>query len=195
LQLLHRRAIPFGNWENLRPDVPHGPFGLGEFAVSQLSNPHRSWDDVTWIRQAWKGPLLLKGVMSAATASRAISTGVDGLIVSNHGGRQLDGLPATLRVLPEILDAVDGHAEVLLDGGVRRGSDVVKAIALGARACLLGRPWLYALAINGERGVAEMLQLVYDEIDRVLALLGCASVQELDRSFVRPEFLRWTTGT
>lgn len=115
-----------------------------------------------------------------------IARGVDGLIVSNHGGRQLDGAPATIEVLPEIVEAVSGRGVVLVDGGIRRGSDVLKALALGASACLIGRPYLYGLAAGGEAGLARVIDLFRTEIDRSMALLGIASLDELDGSFVMP---------
>lgn len=151
---------------------------LGTFVNSQL-NPSMSWDDLVWLREIWSGPLVVKGVMRGEDARRAVDLGADAVIVSNHGGRQLDGLPSTISVLPEIVAAVGADAEVYLDGGVRRGSDVVKALALGARACMVGRPWLYGLAADGEAGVTRVLELLSSEIDRVQALLGVTSLSEL----------------
>jgi L-lactate dehydrogenase (cytochrome) len=147
-----------------------------------------SWKDLTWFRSLWPGPLLLKGVLSAEDARQAVEHGVEGVIVSNHGGRQLDGAPATIDVLPEIADAVQGKAEVFLDGGVRRGADVIKALALGARAVLIGRPYLYGLAAAGEVGVARVLELFKDEIEKILALIGVSKVTALDRSLIRRDF-------
>jgi L-lactate dehydrogenase (cytochrome)/(S)-mandelate dehydrogenase len=136
------------------------------------------------LRGVWTGPLVLKGVLHPEEARRAVDCGVDGLIVSNHGGRQLDGAPAALDALPAIVAAVDGRVPVMLDGGVRRGSDVVKAVALGARLCLIGRPQLYGLAVAGEAGVAHALDILRREIDRVMGLLGASSTAALG-----PEFL------
>ena len=153
--------------------------------VQGLFNPDLGWEDLRWIREAWDGPLVLKGVMSAEDALRAVEAGCQGIVVSNHGGRQLDGLPATIDVLPEVVEALGGRAEVLLDGGVRRGSDVVKALALGAKACLIGRPWLYGLAAGGEAGVARVLETFAAEIDRTLALVGVADCASLDSSVLR----------
>jgi L-lactate dehydrogenase (cytochrome) len=177
-----RRQFVQGNWANLIPGVAMPTF---DQLSEQFPHPDMSWEHVAWLRETWKGPLLLKGVLSAETARRAIEEGVDGLLVSNHGGRQLDGMPATIRVLPEVVEAANGRAEVLLDGGVRRGTDVVKALALGAKAVLVGRPWLFALASGGEEGVRSMLRMLRAEVDSALALLGCPDVRALDRSYLR----------
>ena len=143
------------------------------------------WDDLAWFRSLWSGPLLLKGVLSVGDARLAVERGVDGIIVSNHGGRQLDGAPSSVEVLPEIVDAVNGRAEVLLDSGIRRGSDAVKALALGARAVLIGRPYVYGLASAGQAGVERALDILKAEIDRTLALIGVPRVDDLDRSAIR----------
>jgi L-lactate dehydrogenase (cytochrome) len=148
-------------------------------------DPSISWADLAWFRSLWSGPLLLKGVMTAADARRAVEHGVDGLVVSNHGGRQLDGTRATIEALPEIIDAVHGRLEVLLDGGVRRGADVVRALALGARAVMIGRPYLYGLAISGQAGVRRAIEILTNEIDHVLALSGVPRVADLEPSVVR----------
>jgi isopentenyl diphosphate isomerase/L-lactate dehydrogenase-like FMN-dependent dehydrogenase len=124
--------------------------------------------------------------MSAEDARRAVDHGVDGIVVSNHGGRQLDGLPAAVEVLPEIADAVGGRVEVILDGGVRRGTDVVKAIALGARVCMVGRPYLYGLGAAGQAGVERAVAILSAEIDRAQALLGLPTLADIDRTAVRP---------
>jgi isopentenyl diphosphate isomerase/L-lactate dehydrogenase-like FMN-dependent dehydrogenase len=165
-----------------------GALGGGESLTSfvhELFNSDQGWEDLRWIRDAWDGPLVLKGVMSGEDALRAVEAGCDGIVVSNHGGRQLDGVPATIDVLPEVVGAVGDRAEVLLDGGIRRGSDVVKALALGARACLIGRPWLFGLAIGGEAGVTRVLQTFAAEIDRTLALVGVTDCASLDSSVLR----------
>ena len=143
-----------------------------------------SWDDVTAIRRQWTGPLAVKGVLCAEDARRAVAAGCDAVIVSNHGGRQLDGAPATLRVLPDIVDALGGTAAVVLDSGVRRGSDVVKAVAAGADAVMIGRPYLYGLATCGEAGVRRVLEILRIEMVRTLSLMGCPSVSALDRSWI-----------
>lgn len=152
-------------------------------AVAMLASPF-TWSDISWIRERWSKPLLVKGVLSGADARRAADAGADAVIVSNHGGRQLDGAPATIQVLPEVAEAVGSQIEVLLDSGVRRGGDVVKALSLGARAVLVGRPYLYALAVGGQHGVEQVLDVLRTEMARSMRLLGCASVAELDPSYV-----------
>jgi len=151
--------------------------------VSMLASPF-TWEDIAWMRTRWTRPLVVKGVLSAGDARLAVDAGADAVIVSNHGGRQLDGAPATARVLPEVVDAVGAHAEVLVDGGVRRGGDVIKALALGARAVLVGRPYLYGLAAAGQRGVEEILDALRAEMVRDMRLLGCPSLAALDASWV-----------
>ncbi|MCW5619503.1 MAG: alpha-hydroxy-acid oxidizing protein [Burkholderiales bacterium] len=143
-----------------------------------------TWKDIDWVRSVWDGPLALKGITSAEDAKIAVAHGIDGIIVSNHGGRQLDGSPSAISALPEIADAVQGRAQLVLDGGVRRGSDVLKALSLGAAACMIGRPFLYGLAALGGAGVSKALELLRNEIDVNLALLGRAGVEELDASAV-----------
>ena len=144
-----------------------------------------TWEDMAWLRRLWSGPLVIKGIMTAEDAQRALDHGVNGIVVSNHGGRQLDGLSATIEVLPEIVAAVAGRAEVFIDGGIRRGADVVKAIALGARACLIGRPYLFGLAMGGEAGVRQVIQMLQSEIDRTMTFLGCRTLAEVDHTAVR----------
>ncbi len=143
-----------------------------------------TWADMKWLRELWPGPIIVKGVLTGDDARRAIDEGASALVVSNHGGRQLDGLPATIRALPEVLSAVKSQIEVLMDGGVRRGSDVVKAICLGARAVLVGRAYAYGLAAGGRPGIARAIQILRQDVERTLRLLGCASIAELDRSYV-----------
>jgi (S)-mandelate dehydrogenase len=154
-------------------------------AIRAEFNPHQSWNDLKWLRDLWEGPLLLKGVMCSEDAELAVQAGCEGVIVSNHGGRQLDGTPASIEVLPEIIATVNGRAEVLLDGGIRRGTDVAKALCIGARACLVGRPWVFAVAVGGEAGVRRMLETLHEELVRTLHLLGAASTADLGPSFVR----------
>jgi L-lactate dehydrogenase (cytochrome) len=143
-----------------------------------------TWADFEWIHEAWKGPILIKGVHTADDARQALDAGADGVIVSNHGGRQLDGVAATLRVLPEVLDAVGTRTEVLIDGGIRRGSDIVKALCLGARAVLIGRAYAYGLAAGGQVGVARAIDILRTDMIRTMKLLGCGSVRELGRQFI-----------
>lgn len=174
------RDVTFANYvTEERRDI----LSLGAHMASLL-DPAAGWSDVEWLRGLWPGPLLLKGVLHPAEARRAVAAGVDGLIVSNHGGRQLDGVPAAIDALPAVVAAVDGRIPVLIDGGVRRGSDVVKALALGARACLIGRPQLWGLAVAGEAGVARVLEIFAQDIERVLALGGWDGIDKLGRSAV-----------
>jgi len=156
--------------------------------MAALLDPAMTWADVEEVRRLWKGPLILKGVLHPAEARAAVERGIDGLIVSNHGGRQLDGAPASLDALPAIMEAVAGHIPVLFDGGVRRGSDVVKALALGAAACLVGRPQLWGLAVAGEAGVAHVLDIYRRELDRVMGLCGVSRLADIgsDLLFFHP---------
>jgi isopentenyl diphosphate isomerase/L-lactate dehydrogenase-like FMN-dependent dehydrogenase len=169
---------------NARALGPGGGAMKADQASAALIAEPPTWTDIAWIREQWKGPLAIKGLLTAEDARRALDHGADGVVVSNHGGRQLDGAPATLRALPEIVDAVGGRAEVILDGGVRRGSDVLKALALGARAVMIGRAYVYALGARGERGVDELLALLREEIHNAMGLMGCSSVDELDLSWI-----------
>jgi L-lactate dehydrogenase (cytochrome) len=160
-----------------------GPMSLVD-VVAALATANVTWDDFRWIRQAWPGPLVAKGVLTGDDARRALDHGANAVVVSNHGGRQLDGAAATLRALPEVVAAVNGQAEVLLDGGIRRGSDIVKAICLGARAVLIGRAYGYGLAAAGRAGVARALEILRADVERTLKLLGCPSIAALDASYV-----------
>jgi len=154
-------------------------------AHSAMKREAFSWDDMRWIRGLWKGAIVVKGVLSAEDARRSLDNGARAVVVSNHGGRQLDGVPASLQVLPEVAAAVNDQAEVLIDSGIRRGSDIVKAISLGARAVLCGRAYAYGLAAAGEAGVVRALDLLGSDLERCLKLLGCPSVSALNRSYVR----------
>jgi L-lactate dehydrogenase (cytochrome) len=142
------------------------------------------WADLKWIRELWDGPIVIKGIHTDDDARRAVDAGARAIVVSNHGGRQLDGVAATLRVLPEVVRAVGDSVEVLMDGGIRRGSDVVKARCLGARAVLIGRAYAYGLGAAGEAGVARAIDIIRSDLVRTLKLLGCPSLNDLDRSFV-----------
>jgi len=143
-----------------------------------------TWADLRWIREVWAGPIVIKGVLTADDARHAVDEGAAAISVSNHGGRQLDGVPASLRVLPEVVKAVNGQIEVLMDGGVRRGTDVAKAICMGAKAVLCGRAYAYGLAAAGEAGVNRAIEILRTDLERTLRLLGVSSVSELDRSYV-----------
>jgi L-lactate dehydrogenase (cytochrome) len=143
-----------------------------------------TWADLGWIRELWRGPIVVKGVLTGDDARHAIDEGAAAISVSNHGGRQLDGVPASLRALPEVVEAVKGRLEVLMDGGIRRGTDIAKAICMGARAVLCGRAYAYGLAAAGEAGVDRAIEILRTDLERTLRLLGCPSVADLDRSYV-----------
>jgi heme/flavin dehydrogenase (mycofactocin system) len=178
-EYLRRRELPDLSVPNMAP--PSGgpaPTFFGAYG-EWMQTPPPAWDDVAWLRKQWDGPFLLKGVSHPDDARRAVDVGATAVSVSNHGGNDLDGTPAAIRSLPLIADAVGGEIEVLLDGGVRRGSDVVKALALGARAVMIGRAYLWGLAANGQAGVANVLDLLRAGIDSALLGLGRASVHDL----------------
>jgi len=160
--------------------------GLEDFFAWMRGNfdPSVTWKDLEWVRAQWRGPLIVKGILDVEDARAAAAAGVDGIIVSNHGGRQLDGTPSTVRALPPIVDAVGGQLSVLVDGGVRSGLDVVRMLALGARGVLLGRAWAYALAGAGQAGVAHLLQLIAAEMRVAMALTGCTSIAAIDRGIL-----------
>ena len=160
-----------------------GPLPLAE-AQSALAHSVVTWKDLKWLRKAWPGPIVVKGVMTGEDARRSVDEGAAGIVVSNHGGRQLDCVAATLRALPEIVKAVGGQAEVLMDGGIRRGGDIAKAICLGARAVLVGRAYAYGLGAAGEAGVSRAIAILRADLQRALALLGCESIDELNSSYV-----------
>lgn len=160
-----------------------GPMPLMDVTAA-LASAVVTWDDLRWMKQAWSGPIVVKGVLTGDDAKRAVDAGAAAVVVSNHGGRQLDGVASSLRALPEVVAAVGDQAEVLMDGGVRRGSDIVKAICLGARAVLVGRAYAYGLAAAGEAGVARALEILRTDVERTLKLLGCPSVSLLDASYV-----------
>ena len=181
-----RNGMPrFRNLESFLPAGAATALG-GSTVIPKLFDATLSWDDISWIRQQWRGKLLIKGVLTAADADRAASLGCDGIVVTNHGGRQLDSCVAPIDMLPEIVAAVGGRLAVLLDSGVRRGTDIAKALALGAQAVMIGRPTLYGLAAAGEAGVERALSILTTEFDRVLGQLGCNSVAELSPQHVRP---------
>jgi L-lactate dehydrogenase (cytochrome) len=163
--------------------LPTGPMPYADVGAA-LEQSMVCWDDLRWIRDAWKGKVVVKGVHTADDARRAIDAGADAIVVSNHGGRQLDGVAATIRVLPDVVAAVNGRVEVLLDGGIRRGGDVVKALCLGARAVLIGRAYAYGLGAGGGPGVTRAIDILRGDIVRTLKLLGVASTAALDASFV-----------
>jgi isopentenyl diphosphate isomerase/L-lactate dehydrogenase-like FMN-dependent dehydrogenase len=177
---LHDGGVP--RLENVvTPDA--GPMKMTHVGAA-LASAVVTWEDLRWLRKLWPGPLVVKGVLTGDDARRAIDGGADGVVVSNHGGRQLDTVSATLRALPEVVAAANGQAEVLMDGGVRRGTDIVKAICMGAQAVLVGRAYAYGLGAAGHAGVVRALEILRDDFERVLRLMGCASVAELNPSLV-----------
>jgi len=161
----------------------HAGSGLAAYFATLL-DPSVTWKDVDWLRSITGLPVIIKGLVRPDDAHRAVDHGASAVVVSNHGARQLDTSPATLDALPGVVEAIDDRVEVLLDGGVRRGTDVIKAVALGARAVLVGRPVLWGLAVGGERGVARVLQLLHDELDLAMALSGCARVDDIGPDLV-----------
>jgi isopentenyl diphosphate isomerase/L-lactate dehydrogenase-like FMN-dependent dehydrogenase len=168
-----------------------GPMTLIDVSAA-LARAAVTWADLRWIRERWRGPIVVKGVLTGDDARRAVDEGAAAVVVSNHGGRQLDCVPASLRVLPEVVKAVNGQAEVLMDGGIRRGTDIVKALCLGARAVLCGRAYAYGLAAAGEAGVARAIEILRTDLERSLRLLGCPSLAALDRSYVNvPKSWEW----
>lgn len=177
----------FANLGDLLPPGQNSVKGAS-ITLGQQLDPSLSWDDIRWLRDLWPNRLIVKGVLGAPDALRAVEAGVDGIVLSNHGGRQLDGAVSAMDVLPEVVDQVRGRLSVMLDGGFRRGSDILKAVALGADAVLLGRATTYGLSAGGQPGAARALQILQTEVDRALGLLGCSDVAALDRSY-----LRWPT--
>jgi L-lactate dehydrogenase (cytochrome) len=178
------KPLTFGNLEKA---VPGGrtPDGFKAWVDSQF-DPSVTWDDLAWVRRNWPGRVIVKGVLDADDARRAVDHGVDGIVVSNHGGRQLDDVLSTTAALPAVVEAVGGQVEVLVDGGVRSGLDVVKLLALGAKACLIGRPWAYAVAARGEQGVAHVLGIIRGEMQVALGLVGITDVADLSPEVLVP---------
>ncbi len=177
------KNISMGNVEGIE-GAGEGVVALSTFMNQQI-DPSISWDDLAWLRQEWDKPLLVKGVLNGADARRMVEMGADGIVVSNHGGRQLDGAPSTISVLPEIADAVSGDGEIILDSGIRRGADIVKALALGATACGIGKSALYGLAAEGQSGVAGVIEMLRREIDLAMAMTGCRDIGSIGREVLR----------
>ncbi|WP_190816138.1 alpha-hydroxy acid oxidase [Saccharopolyspora pogona] len=177
-------GLPFEIPNTAQVTADGRPMALTEMTKGGAGSHSPTWTDVDWLRANWRGPLVVKGLLTAEDARRAVDAGADAVIVSNHGGRQLDGAPATLHVLPRIVEAIGGEAEVLLDSGIRRGSDVLKALSLGAKAVLVGRLSVWGLAAGGTAGVERVLELVRTEMVRTMRLMGCESVSELDPSWL-----------
>src|SRR4051794_22469979 len=174
------KPLTFGNLEKAVPNA-RTPDAFKEWVDAQF-DPSVTWDDIAWVRDQWPGRLVVKGVLDPEDARRAADVGVDGIVVSNHGGRQLDAVPSTTRALPDVVDAVGDQVEVLADGGVRNGLGVVKMMAMGARAVLIGRAWAWAVAARGEAGVRHVLRVMKADIDTALGLTGQTSIADIDRS-------------
>jgi L-lactate dehydrogenase (cytochrome) len=181
--------ISFANF----PDQGGGrtQFATVSQQIASQFDPDISWNDIAWLKEFWPGKIALKGVMHPEDVRRAVDNGVDGIIVSNHGGRQLDGAISTIAALPAVVEAADGRLDVLIDSGIRRGTDVVKALALGAKACMIGRAFVYGLAAAGEAGVGQTLSILRGEIDNVQALIGCPDIRQVDRSFLQENRQPW----
>lgn len=184
LGVLFGKRRTFGNLAP-RMSGTGGLLTLAQWIATQF-DPSVTWKDVEWVRRRWPGKLILKGILDVEDARLACDVGADAIVVSNHGGRQLDGAPSTISVLPEIAGAVGGRCEILLDGGVRSGQDVLRALALGARGCLIGKAFLYGLAAMGGQGVTKALEIIRNELRVSLALVGKTSVGDVDRSILRP---------
>jgi L-lactate dehydrogenase (cytochrome)/(S)-mandelate dehydrogenase len=183
--LLDQYRYGRGTLRNLLPTAGvQGTLDSIEILHREIDRATFAWEDLEWIREQWPGALYVKGLLDPEDAERAVSLGCEGVVVSNHGGRQLDHALASLEALPAVVDAVGTKAEVLFDGGIRRGTDVVKALALGARAVLIGRPLIYGLIVGEQQGVSDVLGILRSELDRALVLMGVQSVDELDRGWV-----------
>jgi isopentenyl diphosphate isomerase/L-lactate dehydrogenase-like FMN-dependent dehydrogenase len=163
-----------------------GPMPLIDVGAA-LARTALKWDDFKWIREIWRGPIVVKGVLTGDDARRSIDAGASAVVVSNHGGRQLDGVRSGLHALPEVVTAVNGQIEVLMDGGIRRGGDIAKAICMGARAVLLGRGYAYGMAAAGEAGVRRAIEIIRNDLARTLKLLGCGAVKDLDASYIEKD--------
>lgn len=174
----------FGNFEGAAP----GGFTNVAQHVSSMFDPSVTWDDVARIRDLWQGPVVVKGVLHPDDAKRAVEIGASAVMVSNHGGRQLDQVPAPISVLPEIVSAVSGRAQVILDGGIRRGTDILKAVALGASSCSLGRAFLWGLCAGGQEGVRKTITILRDELDNAMTLLGTVRIEDVSAGHVRPRY-------
>ena len=188
MNFLRSDPILFSNMSG--SSLPDGSTAVSLGAImNDQFDPGLAWSDLDWLRQEWSGPLVIKGVQCVEDAIRAAKAGVDAIALSNHGGRQLDGAPAVVELVQPVVDAIGDYPEVICDGGVRRGSDVVKAVALGARACSIGRSYLYGLAAAGERGVDRVLEMFKQDIHRTMALAGCRDLASLT-----PDVVRWRAG-
>jgi L-lactate dehydrogenase (cytochrome)/(S)-mandelate dehydrogenase len=183
--LLDQYRYGRGSMRNLLPAAGvRATFDSIEILHREIDRARFAWADLEWIREQWPGSVYVKGLLDPDDAQRAVSIGCEGVVVSNHGGRQLDHALASLDALPAIVDAVGDKAEVLFDGGIRRGTDVVKALALGARAVLIGRPQIYGLIVSGQQGARDVLEILRSEVERALVLMGVPGVHDLDRSWL-----------
>jgi L-lactate dehydrogenase (cytochrome) len=185
--MLRTKRRSFGNIVGHVQDVDDVS-RLSSWTAKQF-DPKLNWDDVEWVRKTWGGKLILKGILDPEDARLAVNSGADAIIVSNHGGRQLDGAPSSIEALPAIVDVVSGQTELWLDGGIRSGQDVLKAVALGAHATMIGRPFLYGLGAMGEAGVSRCLDIIRNELDITMALCGHRDIREVDRSIIWPASL------
>jgi L-lactate dehydrogenase (cytochrome) len=182
LSILRAKRKTFGNLAGHARGT-HNVNSLAEWIAGQF-DPALSWKDVEWVRSLWPGKLIIKGVLDAEDARLAAKTGASALVVSNHGGRQLDGAPSSISALPRIVDAVGGEFEIMFDGGIRSGQDVLRALAFGARSCLIGRAYIFGLAAGGQAGVAKAIEVIRNELDVTMALCGVNSVREIDRRVI-----------
>ena len=183
-RILNGKRKTFANIDGHLPGF--GGVTLAEWTHSQFDSTV-SWKDVEWIRSIWNGKLVLKGILDPEDAREALKTGADGVVVSNHGGRQLDGAPSTISALPKVADAIGGQKEILLDSGVRTGQDIFRALALGANACMIGRAFLYGLGAGGEAGVARAISILRGELDTTMILAGIDDVKKIDHRTIASE--------
>jgi L-lactate dehydrogenase (cytochrome) len=188
LDFLRNEPITFANVVGYGDDDGSSAVSLADHVKRQF-DPALSWDDIDWLRQHWDGPIVLKGIQTVADAAQAARLGVEGIGLSNHGGRQLDGAPAPIGLVEPVRQEIGDGAAIICDGGVRRGGDIVKALALGADAVALARPYLYALGAAGERGVDHLLTFLRESLELTMALCGARTLAEIDR-----ELVTWTSG-
>ncbi len=185
-QILNGKRKTFANIDGHLPGKGFGGMTLGEWTFHQF-DPTVSWKDVAWIRSLWKGKLVIKGILDAEDARECLKTGADAIVVSNHGGRQLDGAPSTIQALPKVADAIGGSKEILIDSGIRTGQDIFRALALGANAAMIGRPFLYGLGAGGEAGVARAINILRGELDTTMILAGIDDVKKIDHRAIASE--------
>jgi L-lactate dehydrogenase (cytochrome) len=183
--LLRGPEITFVNFKAVAPTSKG--MALMKWVNDELTNPAADWSELRWLRRMWRGPMVIKGVLTVEDAKAAVREGADAIVVSNHGGRQLDDTPPTAEVLPRVVDAVGDRTEVLVDGGIRRGADILKAVALGARAVLVARPYWWGLAAGGARGVTDVINVFRTELDMAMALSGRPTIDSVDRGLLFPD--------